>query len=84
MANASFFVNDVEVKNEGEFTILKAQRKCQHGTVFDEVFLIMSAGCMSLLKNMEQNQHNLTSQNYAENQNSLKDMFTRFSEDKNN
>ena len=41
MAKAFFFVNDLKVKTSGEYLIVQAQNKCQHGTVFDEVILTL-------------------------------------------
>lgn len=43
MAKAVFFVNDIKVHKQGKYLVLEAQNKCQHGTVFDEVFLSMPA-----------------------------------------
>lgn len=41
MAKASFFVNHITVRKKGEFLVIEAKKMCQHGTVFDEVFLTL-------------------------------------------
>ena len=43
MAKASFFVNDIKVRRKGDYLVLEARKQCQHGTVFDEVFLTVPA-----------------------------------------
>lgn len=41
MAKASFYVNDIKVRKKGDHLILEARKQCQHGTVFDEIFLTL-------------------------------------------
>jgi hypothetical protein len=53
MAKASFFVNDFKVKKQGDLLVIKAQKKCIHGTVFDEVFLTLPAELMYLFNEIE-------------------------------
>jgi hypothetical protein len=43
MAQASFFVNSLEIIDKGERLILRAQRQCAHGRVIDQVFLTFPA-----------------------------------------
>ncbi len=53
MAKASFFVNDIKVRKQGDYLILEAFKKCSHGTVFDEVYLTLPVQLMHLFTNVE-------------------------------
>lgn len=54
MAKASFYVNDIRVRRKGEFLVLQARKKCQHGTVFDEISLTMPGELAVFFKMIEQ------------------------------
>ncbi len=54
MAKASFFVNDIRVRRKGDFLVLEARKQCQHGTVFDEVFLTVPAKLAHLFTEIDQ------------------------------
>ena len=41
MAKASFYVNDIKIRKKGDHLVLEARKQCQHGTVFDEIFLTL-------------------------------------------
>ncbi len=78
MAKASFFVNDIKVRRKGEYLVLEARKKCQHGTVFDEVFLTLPGQLESLFTMIEGND-SLYSQDNMNNSDSLAQRFKRFS-----
>lgn len=78
MAKASFFVNDIKVRRKGEYLILEARKKCQHGTVFDEVFLTLPGQLESFFTMIEGND-SLYSQDNMNNSYSLAQRFKRFS-----
>ena len=78
MAKASFFVNDIKVRRKGEYLVLEARKKCQHGTVFDEVFLTLPGQLESLFTMIKGND-SLYSQDNMNNSDSLAQRFKRFS-----
>lgn len=53
MAKASFYINDVTVRCDGDYLVLEARKKCQHGTVFDEVFLTLPKQLAHLFTRIE-------------------------------
>jgi hypothetical protein len=79
MAKASFFANDIKVRRKGEYLVLEARKKCQHGTVFDEVFLTLPGQLESLFTVIAENEHPLHSQDNINNSDSLAQRFKRFS-----
>lgn len=84
MAQASFFINNIRVIKQGQYLILEARRVCPHGTVFDEVLLTMPAECESLFAKQEQSRNKSASLTNTDEQDSLKELFARFSKDKDN
>jgi hypothetical protein len=53
MAKASFYVNDIKVRRKGEFLVLEARKRCQHGTVFDEIYLTLPVQLVHLFTKVE-------------------------------
>lgn len=80
MAKASFFANEIKVRRKGDYLVLEARKKCQHGTVFDEVFLTLP-GQLESFFSMIENDHSLYSQDNMNNSDSLAQRFKRFSGD---
>jgi hypothetical protein len=78
MAKASFFANDIKVRRKGNYLVLEARKKCQHGTVFDEVFLTLP-GQLESLFTMIEGSYSLYSQDNMNNSDSLAQRFKRFS-----
>ena len=81
MAKASFFVNDIKIRKKGDFLVLEARKVCQHGTVFDEVFLTLPGKLGTFFTQIEGNPNSIFSQNPAGNLETLTERFKRFSSD---
>lgn len=79
MAKASFFVNDIKMRRKGEYLVLEGRKKCQHGTVFDEIFLTLPGQLESLFTMIEEEDHSPYSQDNTNDSNSLTQRFKRFS-----
>ena len=80
MVKASFYVNDIKVRRKGEYLVLEARKKCQHGTVFDEIFLTLP-GKLDTLFTMVEQSHSEFHQNNINQSTSFAQRFKRFSGD---
>lgn len=78
MAKASFFANHLKVRRKGKFLIIEARRICQHGTVFDEIFLTVPAELAHLFTSIEQAQNSTLPETQNNNTNVLAERFRRF------
>ena len=74
MAKASFFVNSIKVRRKEGYLILEARKQCQHGTVFDEVFLTLPREFEHLFTNID----NSSEQPLENDSASLLEHFKRF------
>lgn len=79
MANAAFFVNDIKVKKKGQYLVVEARKKCQHGTVFDEVFLTLPVQLEYLFSRVEDYNKKKFSENESSDSTCLTELFKRFS-----
>ena len=79
MAKASFFANDLKVRRKGEFLVIEARKKCQHGTIFDEVFLTVPAEWAPLFTRIDQSQNIASLQIKKIETLTLAERFERFS-----
>jgi hypothetical protein len=81
MAKASFFVNDITIRKKGEYLVIEARKKCQHGTVFDEIFLTLPGNLEFFFTTIDQNYKSLFTESNDNKSGNLFDRFERFSSD---
>lgn len=74
MAKAAFFVNSIKVRQKEDCLVLEARKQCQHGTVFDEVFLTLPKELSHLFNNID----NALEQEFKGDAVSLSERFKRF------
>lgn len=78
MAKASFFANDLKVRKKGEYLIVEARKMCQHGTVFDEIFLTVPAEWAPLFTRIEQTPNSVPSEDQNGQADTITNRFKRF------
>ncbi len=78
MAKAAFFVNHVKVKRKGDFLLVEARRKCQHGTVFEEVFLTLPGDFDYLFSYVEEDSETLYGSGQKEQASNIPNRLKRF------
>jgi hypothetical protein len=76
MAKASFYVNSIKVRKKEDYLVLEARKQCQHGTVFDEVFLTLPGELSYLFNDIE----NPSENEFKGESVSLLERFKRFNE----
>jgi hypothetical protein len=81
VAKALFFANSLTVRKRGDYLVLQAQMKCQHGKVLDEVFLTLPGQLTHLFTSIEDACDNTVSGEGLNKTNSLAERFKRFSND---
>ena len=50
MAQAAFFVNELDIVDKGEYLVLVGQRKCVHGHVIDQVVITVPSELKHLFR----------------------------------